>query len=134
MSEAIQGTIKQLQNMVKNVEQITIRELERNPQRLAQMNREQLLSGIDADGGNMPTYAASSKKSGKINLFDQGDFHRGIKPMFDNEGAEMISTDDKAWFLDPFRDTINSLGLTDVNINTWLKNAIPNVIKKLKTL
>ena len=135
MAKVIQDQILKLKSMLKNVDQITIRELERNPQRLVQMNRAQLMQGINADGGSMPNYAASNKKkSGKINLFDKGDFQRGITTMFDDQGLDMTSTDDKSWFLDPFRKVINTLGLTDGNIDKWLNNAIPNIIKKLKTL
>ncbi len=135
MAKVIQDQILKLKSMLKNVDQITIRELERNPQRLVQMNRAQLMQGINADGGSMPNYAASNKKkSGKINLFDKGDFQRGITTMFDDQGLDMTSADDKSWFLDPFRKVINTLGLTDGNIDKWLNNAIPNIIKKLKTL
>ena len=119
---------------MKNIEQITIAELERNPQRLVQMNRDQLMNGVTADGGSMPNYAPSSKKAGKINLFDKGDFQRGIEPIFGNDGVDMISADSKSWFLDPFRSTINTLGLTQDNIDKWLTNAIPKIQDTLKKL
>lgn len=134
MAKVIQDQISNLQNMLKNIEPITIKELERNPQRLVQMNRDQLMNGVTADGGSMPNYAASNKKTGKINLFDEGDFQRGIEPLFSDSGVDMISADSKAWFLDPFRDTINTLGLTPDNIDKWLNNAIPKIQDTLKKL
>ena len=134
MSKAIQETIGRLQSMVKNVEQIAIDELKKNPNVLAEMNREQLMSGINADGGSMPNYAASSKKSGKITLFDKGPFQQGITPMFDDQGMDMTSTDSKVSFLDPFRKVINTLGLIGSNVDKWLNSAKPNIIKRLKEL
>ena len=133
MSDAIQGAISRLKKLRDSVEQIAITELEKNPSNLVKMNREQLMNGIDADGGDMPNYADSNKKkSGKINLFDTGDFQRGIEPIFSDDGVDMISADSKAWFLDPFREVINTLGLTDENIDKWLKKAIPNIQKTIK--
>lgn len=134
MAKVIQDQIKVLENMLKNVEQITINELEKNPNVLAEMNRDQLMSGVNADGGSMPNYAESNKKSGKINLFLKGDFQRGITPMFDDQGMDMISTDGKASFLDPFRKVINTLGLTDANKDKWINNAIPKIQDTLKKL
>ena len=67
-------------------------------------------------------------------MFDKGDFQRGIEPLFSDDGVDMISADSKAWFLDPFRKVINTLGLTDANKDKWLTNAIPNIIKRLKEL
>lgn len=134
MAQVIQDQIKVMQDMLKNVEHITIAELEKNPNALAEMNREQLMSGINADGGSMPNYAASSKKSGKINLLDKGPFQAGIKPMFDDQGMDMISTDSKTSFLNPFRQVINTLGLTPDNIDQWITNAIPKIQDTLKKL
>ena len=83
---AIELVIKRLENWISKVEEITIDEIKKESALIEQLNRNQLMSGINADGGDMPKYKQGSKQPqapGKIKLFDTGAFQRGIKASFD---------------------------------------------------
>lgn len=99
---------------------------------IADLNRQQLLSGKKADGKNMPNYAASSKKSGKITLFERGDLHEGIEPMFIDGGFDNISTDEKFDFLKiKFPE---SFGLNLDSQKKLRARMMPNIIKRVREL
>lgn len=103
---------------------------------IEQLNREQLKEGKRGDGKDMPDYVPNSKQPsapGKITLFDIGDFHQGITAIFDNEGGEIYSTDDKGRFLVPkYGEAI--LKLTNENWKRVLERVQPRVIERLKEL
>ena len=98
---------------------------------IAELNKEQLMIGIDAEGKDMPDYIEGSLfGTGKINLKDTGDFHAGIQPLFDDLGIEMWSTDEKTRFLEPMYD---ALGLTQESkkmLRDKMKQGIINSIKQ----
>lgn len=134
---AIELVIKRLENWISKVEEITIDEIKKESALIEQLNRNQLMSGINADGGDMPKYKQGSKQPqapGKIKLFDTGAFQRGIKASFDNEGIDMNSTDFKNAFLNPYRKAIETLGLTDNSIEELQEKILPRIIKRLKAI
>ena len=66
---------------------------------ISELNRNQLDDGEKANGQNMPNYKPGSKSPsapGKIKLFDTGEFHASIEPLFDRDEFELVSTDEKA--------------------------------------
>jgi hypothetical protein len=105
---------------------------------IAELNRDQLAEGIAATGGDMPNYSAVSQsrygKSGKIKLFDRGGFYRGIKPEFNASGFDMTSSDYKNNILNPFRKTIESLGLTEESMLRLRDKILPLILTKLRAL
>lgn len=121
--------VEKIRNGIKNI----IRE-EAIKQRdfIAQLNRDQLLAGKRADGRDMPEYAASSQKSGKITLFDEGDFHAGIDAVFEDDFFNVVGTDFKTGFL--IAKFEESLGLNKESLNRLRSRMLPNIIKRIKEL
>lgn len=102
--------------LVRNIKPIIRKELIAEQKFIADLNRQQLNSGEDADGQPMPTYVPDSiqpSAPGRITLFDTGQFQDGIEPLFEDDYFEMISTDEKAAFLQP---KYNALGLSPESI------------------
>ncbi len=121
--------------MQSSVEGIAKEEFMKEASLFSDLNRSQLLSGTDAEGNSMIPYVQGSKAPsapGKTTLSDSGDYHRGIKPLFDNDGVNMTSTDSKLAFLDPKYDT--ALGINENSQNILIEKVKPKVINRLKNL
>lgn len=128
----IKEVIDRLTKMKTSVTNIAKEEFTKEAALFSDLNRAQLNSGTDALGNDMPTYSASNKKTGKLDLFLSGDYHQGIKPLFESDGIDMISTDSKFAFLDPKYNT--ALGINENSQNILIEKVTPNVIKRLKAL
>lgn len=90
--------------------------IEQDKEWIEERNRKQLIKGTKADGTAMPRYVNGSKQPnapGKIVLFEDGDFHRGIKTEVGKDAFDNTSTDSKTAFLKPKYGKI--FGLTDDN-------------------
>lgn len=101
---------------------------------IATLNRKQLKRGKQSDGTDMPLYAPGSRQPsapGKITLFDKGDFHRGIDPLFKGQaGFEMDSSDSKtAKLIERYGEHI--LGLTEESQKRLSKHLLPKLKFKI---
>lgn len=131
----ITDAITKLKTVISTIDKIVREELVKERKLIAQMNREQLLSGKKASGENMPSYVLNSRSPsspGLIKLFDEGLFQDGIEPMFDNQGIELVGTERKTGFLIAKYGEI--LGLTDKNIKRLQKVLLPKVITRIKLI
>lgn len=121
--------------MQSSVDGIAKEEFMKESALFSELNREQLLSGTDAEGQSMIPYVAGSRAPsapGKTTLKDSGDYHRGIKTLFDSGGVNMTSTDSKFAFLDPKYDT--ALGINENSQNILIEKVKPKVINRLKNI
>ena len=132
MADAIENAIKRIKKIQNSVEQIAIEEFKKEDALMSDLNRSQLLSGTDALGNPMPNYVSTSRKRGRTNLFDEGDYHQGIKPLFDDVGINMISTDRKFAFLDPKYNT--ALGINENSQQILIEKTKPKIIDRLKKI
>ena len=132
MADAIENAIKRIKKIRNSVEQIAIEEFKKESVLMSDLNRNQLLSGTDALGQPMPNYVSISRKRGRTTLFDEGDYHMGIKPLFDNEGVNMISTDRKFAFLDPKYNT--ALGINENSQQILIEKTKPKIIDRLRKI
>ena len=101
---------------------------------LAKLNREQLESRKDTSGIDTPKYAKGSKQPsapGRMTFKDTGDFHRDIKPEFEAKGFKMKSSKE---FLDPFRVSTETLGLTPESKTKVGKRIIPQLRDQIRRL
>lgn len=90
-----------LENILKSINNIVRQEAIKERDFISKLNRDQLLKGEKADG-DTPNYVIGSNQPsapGKITLFEAGDFHEGIEPLFEDKGFEMVDTDFKTPFL-----------------------------------
>ena len=132
--------IKELQNVVSNIEQIAIKEFEEEAKTIADLNRQQLKNKTDAEGNATPVYSSSNKKKrGRLDFLDKGNFKLGIKSLFDTEGIEMTSTDRKVSFLNPYfhktsGSIVDTLGLSPDSIDTITIKVNEELIKAIKQL
>ncbi len=102
---------------------------------IANLNREQLSKGDKADDSSMPRYVQGSKSPsspGKITLFDTGEFHASIEPLFDDRQFELLSTDEKAEILVGKYGEI--LGLNEESLNLLAQRIKPKLIGRIKAL
>lgn len=98
----IEERIKQFKEKIQLKHQILKEEGTAQSEFMAQLNREQLLKGQKGDNTEMPEYIDGSKQPsapGKINLFDEGDFHSSIFAEVNEKGFDMMSQDKKQVFL-----------------------------------
>ncbi|MCH2217511.1 MAG: hypothetical protein MK076_05445 [Flavobacteriales bacterium] len=129
--------LNRLISLSNSVEKITIEEIRKESKLISDLNRDQLMKGIDAFGNPTPEYSESSKKKGKrgrIKFFDTGDYQKAIKPVFDNEGIDIESTDFKNAFLNPYKKVIETLGLTNESIIQLQNKILPRIIKRLRLM
>ena len=134
MNPLLEATTK-LKRVRKGIIDIIKKEAIKERRFISNLNRDQLLRGEKGDGSAMPNYVDNSRQRsapGKIKLFDEGDFHSGIEPMFDDEGIEMIGTDDKTPILVGKYGVI--LDLTKASEEKLRNKMMPNLIKTIKEL
>jgi hypothetical protein len=134
-SVAIQDVLKRLLGIQKKIEVIIITEIKNHKDLIAQLNRDQLMAGKTADGEQTPKYVQGSKQPsapGNMNFFDTGAYQKGIKAIFKDEGIEMTSTDFKNAFLNPYKKSVETLGLTDESIAKLQAVILPNIISKIR--
>ena len=134
MSSALKSSVLRLERMKKEALNISIDEFKEEDQMLGDLNRGQLSEGLDANGNPNPNYAQSSKKSGRIKFKDTGKYTSGIKPLFDTDGFEMTSTDEKRAFLNPWKKVVETLGLTIKNLSLVLIKIKPRIVSELLRL
>lgn len=100
---------------------------------IAKLNRDQLSKGDKADDSSMPRYVQGSKSPsapGKITLFDTGEFHASIEPLFDDRQFELLSTDEKAEILVGKYGEI--LGLNEESLNLLAQRIRPQLVARVK--
>lgn len=134
---AIEETISRIENMIRMAPIIAVEEFKKEADLMAQLNRDQLMSGTDALGNSTPTYVSNSKAPqapGKIKFFDKGDFQQGIKSLFSSEGIEMTSTDFKNKFLNPYKKVVETLGLSPRSVEEVQIVVLPRIINRLRKL
>jgi len=131
---AIEKTIKRVKNIQSSIEKIAKEEIEKQAGLIERLNRSRLAKGIDAEGNATPKYAANSKAPkapGNIKFLDSGDFYADIQAKFDNAG---LTVDSSKFFLDPFRGTVETLGLSPDDIEKLINVVIPKIVKRIKAL
>lgn len=131
---AIEQTIQRIKNIQSSIEQISKEEIEKQAGLIERLNRSRLAKGIDAKGDSTPKYASNSKAPkapGNMKFFDTGDWYADIQAKFDSAG---LTVDSSKFFLDPFRKTIELLGLSPDDIEKLIEAVIPKIIKRLKAL
>ena len=132
---AITGALDRLNKMKAMTPKIAKEIITDDPKKIADLNRSQLSKGTDALDKDMPKYVRNSKAPkapGKIKLFDEGNYTKGINPLFDSIAIDMTSTDRKVAFLDNIYPT--ALGLSPSSIEALKKEIIeqePNILRKI---
>jgi hypothetical protein len=123
---------KKLELVIEQIDSIVRKVIIADQKWIAEANRKQLLQGKKATGQDMPEYIPTSSKSGLIKLFDEGLFHEGIEPLFDDQGIEMVGTDNKTGFLVGRYGEI--MGLTPDNIRILQSRAIPKIMIQIQAI
>lgn len=105
--------------------------------KMADLNAEQINSGIKADGSYMPDYSLRSvvqynKPYGPIRLRDTGAWQQGLRVTVQGSSVVFDSTDGKDRMLrDRYGDAIE--GLSDKYANEAIREAIqPNFTRRIK--
>ena len=99
------GKLRDLQNNVRGLSEanklvaLTLEVIYELENYIVLQNKAQLFSGKRADGSALPLYAASSKKTGKVKLYDQGYFYNGFHIVRTGSFDVTISSED---FKTPF--------------------------------
>jgi hypothetical protein len=113
------------------------------------MNQQQLLDGLMADGKPTPSHTGSIKSrayvSSKIaagiynnaisphwNYFNEGDFFDGFKTVLEGDGLLIESSDEKGGDLFVGSAEYNVYGLTDENLDFLIKIMIDTLLKKIR--
>ena len=131
---AIEIVIRRVKNIQSSIEQIAKEEIEKQAGLIERLNRSRLAKGIDAEGNATPKYVANSKAPkapGNMKFFDTGDFYADIEAKFDNAG---LTVDSSKFFLDPFRNTVELLGLAPEDIEILINAVIPKIVKRIRAL
>lgn len=121
-----------LRQVVSTIDSIVRKEVIKQQKLISQMNREQLLAGKMATGEDMPEYVPTSSKSGLIRLFDTGDFHGGIEPLFEDEGITLVGLDEKTGILIDKYGAI--MGLTPSNIEKLRDAVRPKIMIAIRRM
>ncbi len=127
---------KKLETLLLNITEIIRAEAIDHKEFIELLNRVQLRAGEKADGSDMPDYAEGSKQPqapGKIQLFDTGDFHDGIAPIFGEYELDMVGFDVKTPLLVK-RYGAEILGLTKESQEELAKKLMPGIIRRIKLL
>jgi hypothetical protein len=100
---------------------------------ISKLNVDQLKAGTKADDSDMPKYSPNSRSRhapAKIKLWDTGDFHSGIEPLFEsNEGFDMVGTDQKTNLLVGIYGKI--LGLNKESRAKLAKRMLPKLAARM---
>lgn len=134
MADAIEKVLKRIQKMRTSIEQIAIEEIKKQAGLIERLNRSRLAKGIDAEGNPTPKYVKNSKAPkapGNMKFFDTGDWYADIEAKFNEIGIVIESS---KFFLDPFRKTIELLGLPEEDVSKLLKIVIPKIINRLRKI
>lgn len=103
-------------------------------EQLVAYNTDQLWGGKKADGSNMPNYVPTSKKTGRVRLFETGEFYDEFFVTFDRFPLTFSSKNYKTEFLTARYGT-QIFGLTQKSINQFarvhLRAAIEQYYKSL---
>lgn len=94
----IEKKIQKLENLKTVLIEIVRREVVSEREWISERIRRQLREGKKGDGSDMPEYVQNSKQPsapGKINLFDSGEFHAGIEPLFEDDHFKVAGLDSK---------------------------------------
>ncbi len=134
MANAIEKTIARIKKIQSTIEQIAKEEIEKQAGLIERLNRSRLAKGIDAEGNATPKYVANSKAPkapGNMKFFDTGDWYADIEAKFNTAG---LTVESSKFFLDPFRQSIELLGLSPDNINELIGVVIPKIVRRIKAL
>lgn len=135
MNTIILEKAQKLETVIRTIDRIVRDVIMKDQKWIAEANRKQLLAGKKATGVNMPSYVPGSIQPmapGPIKLFEFGPFQEGIEPMFDDQGIELIGTEEKTGFLTAKYGEI--LGLTDKNIRELQKRSLPKILRKIEAI
>ena len=128
----ITEVIKEFTDIRRRVLMIIREEAEKESEFIVELNRRQLLEGKRGNG-DMPNYEPDSKQPsapGPVTLFDEGLFHESLFAVFDEEGFQAASEDDKAVFLiSKFGEDI--LKLNEENVLRLRERIEPRIIARL---
>jgi hypothetical protein len=126
-----------LKSIDSNIEKIAISVYAAHESNIADLNKEQLMDGIDANGRDMPSYVANSRSRyapSKIKLRDTGRFQEGIKADANSKSIDITSTDPKVRFLENYRGKNITLGLTPKSIMLLNLKVLPKIQAEIKRL
>lgn len=120
-----------------DTDQIAEEAIRDSAEAMADLNAEQINSGMKADGSQMPDYSFRSvfqygKPPGPIRLRDKGNWQAGLRVTVVGDNVVFDSTDSKDRMLrDRYGDAIE--GLSDKYGNEAVREAInPAFIKRIK--
>ena len=136
MQTVVTKKIKALERALSSSRQVVRAEAVAHQKLIAQLNREQLSQGIKSDNTSMPDYKDGSKSPnapGPIQLFDTGDFHAGIEPLFESKEITMLGVDPKSDLL-AGKYGKNIFGLTPENIQLLRMEMLPGIIRRFKKM
>lgn len=110
MIEALQRVSDALSDISESVPGLLGEVLEENRELIADLVRLQLLQGKRSDGSDLPNYSPVSvakygEKSGPMDLYKTGAFHRSITVRVFADYAVVIATDRKTEMLERRYDT-----------------------------
>lgn len=124
----LDDTIQKLKSI--DVDQAVDQALESSKNDMVELNLEQLDIGMKSDGSSMPPYSSNSPKSGKIRLYDTGDFWRGFFARDTGKAFEISSSDDKTDELQQKYDPI--FGLVKKQMEELARRVKPKFVNLLK--
>ena len=102
---------------------------------IVRYNRNQLLEGLKADGSLMPEYMnyynKKRSRTGRVMLYDTGDFHSMFWAQAANRKVSIFSQDVKTEIL-AGRYGNKIFGLTEENQNNFFKEIYPIIKQKIE--
>lgn len=100
-----------------NLDSIIEQELVKLEPDMEELNREQLRQGKNASGGNNPKYKPSTGKKGKIKFKETGTFYKSLKADVRGSTIDIVSTDPKSKWLNPWKGVLTTIGLSPLSMS-----------------
>lgn len=120
------------------MEELTLQSIRDNEQQATNANTDQLFSGVDSLGFELPPYSKRSvqvfgKPEGPIRLFDTGNFYRGFFIKAKQFPIEIDSTDSKTNKL-VVNFGLDIFGLTKANLEDFSRSyVLPTLQEKIRS-
>lgn len=125
---------KKLITLKTSIVDILIKVASEERKYIEELNREQLIKGINADGTSTPSYVSGSKSPsapGKIKRLETGEFFDSLFAEPDKQGITIFSTDEKANFMDKWGE---AKGLTRESQDKLIERMRPRIIEEIKLM